>query len=126
MKKRVEAVMLKHHKKLLPNPNRKLHNSDPERQFVILLLNHLKNLFGFIFDVIESSTFNRQLGQHTEKVTRAGFSDLVGNDHEGRAMYIECKAPGKRNTLRPDQRIFLTEKINHGCFAICWCNCARP
>jgi len=110
--------MLKHHKKAAGNPNRKKNYDDPERQFVIKLLRHLHDL-KFSCDVIESSTYSKEHGGHGEKVTRAGFSDLVVNDSEGRSLYIECKAPSKRNTLRPDQRIFLTEKIMFNCFAIC-------
>lgn len=115
-KKRVEAAMMKHHQSLLPKAPR-AKSTDPEKKFAHELLKHLRTI-GFNIDVVDSSTFNKQAGYHTQNVTTAGFSDLVGCDNEGRAIYIEVKAPGKRNTLRPAQRVFLTAKINSNAFAI--------
>lgn len=107
---------MKNQRKNLPKLPRG-RNDRPERRFAHELLKHLHGL-GFSFDVVDSSTFNKQAGYHTENDTEPGFSDLVGNNNEGLAMYIECKAPGKRNALRASQREFLTHKIMTNCFAI--------
>lgn len=48
-----------------------------------------------------------------------GHSDIAGNDKHGRGVYIECKAPGKRATLKAHQREFLEKRISLGCFAAC-------
>lgn len=115
-KKRVRAAMERHHQKLLPKPAR-APSTNPERAFAHQLLKHLR-ANGFSMDIVDSSTFNKQAGYHTQSVHTVGFSDLVGCCLEGRAIYIEVKAPGKRNTLRPAQRVFLTAKINSNAFAI--------
>lgn len=115
-KKRVRAAMERHHQKLLPKPAR-APSTNPERAFAHQLLKHMR-ANGFSMDIVDSSTFNKQAGYHTQSVHTVGFSDLVGCCLEGRAIYIEVKAPGKRNTLRPAQRVFLTAKINSNAFAI--------
>lgn len=51
--------------------------------------------------------------------TRPGFPDMCGNTPDGHSVWIEVKAPGRRNTIRPDQREFLLGKIATNCFAIC-------
>lgn len=60
--------------------------------------------------VVDSSAFNGPQKAET------GFPDLVG-DYQGRILYIELKAPGKRNKIRPEQLKFLKNKISRGCFA---------
>ncbi len=116
VKKRVEAAMLKHHKKQLPK-QQSGPRDNPEQRMVHELLKHMRKL-GFTVDIVDSSTFDRQAGYHTQSVTRPGFSDIVGNSVDGVCIYIEAKAPGKRNTLRPAQREFLLEKINTNTFAV--------
>lgn len=46
-----------------------------------------------------------------------GTPDLLGVG-EGYSVAIEVKAPGKRATLRPKQREFLTQQIHGGGFAV--------
>jgi hypothetical protein len=48
---------------------------------------------------------------------KAGYADVSGNTYDGLSIYIELKAPGKRSTLRDNQRDFLVKKIKSGCFA---------
>lgn len=116
-KDRVRKALETHHKKLLKKPRQKS-NDKPEAIFMLELKKHLESL-GWSIDVVESKgVYNQAAGRYGSGKTRAGFSDLAGNDPDGRAVWIETKAPGKRSTIRPAQHQFLTEKINTGCFAI--------
>ena len=75
---------------------------------------------GLDVDVIESkATFSQKANRYKKsKAAPEGFPDLVGNDQNGNAVYIELKAEGKIKTLRPLQRLFLERKILMGCFAV--------
>lgn len=115
-KKRVEAALNKYFTKQLPKPIK--HNKKPEAEFVLILLNHLKDI-GFSIDVVEAKgVYSEDAQRYIHGKTRPGFSDFVGNDPSGHSVYIEVKAPGKRSTLRPEQREFLIEKISTNAFAI--------
>jgi hypothetical protein len=121
-RKRVEAAVLRHHKKQLPK-ERRGPNDNPEARVVLALKKHLHSL-GFSMDVVDSSTYNKQAGYNTHNVTTPGFSDLVGCSNQGLSVYIEVKAPGKRNNVSHAQREFLTAKIKSNCFAIVCDSCA--
>jgi hypothetical protein len=75
---------------------------------------------GLDVDVIESkATYSKNLERYTKsKAAPVGMADLVGNDANGVAVFIELKAPGKVENLRPEQRAFLLRKIQSGCFAV--------
>jgi RecB family endonuclease NucS len=68
--------------------------------------------------VVESKAkFSESQQRYRRQETEVGFSDVVGNDEAGMAVFIELKARGKLNSLRPAQRAFLLRKIHSGCFA---------
>lgn len=95
-------------------------NLAPEKEFVKKLVVHLK-LKGFFVSVVEAkAVFNEKAGRYmTSQVSSDGFCDIVGNDPNGRAVFIEAKAEGKKSTLRENQHKFLLEKIESNCFAAC-------
>lgn len=115
MNDKVKEAILKWSQKQLPKDKRK--NNSPEKDFVKDLKKHLERR-GFSMDVVESkATYNPKTGAYTSSAIRSGFSDMVGNDSDGRAIYIEAKARGKLNTTKNHQLDFLEEKIISGAFA---------
>lgn len=73
----------------------------------------------FCCTVIEAkSTFSASVGKYIKSQAVPGFPDIVGNDSDGVAVYIELKAPGRISTLRDNQRRFLKKKIYSNCFGI--------
>lgn len=94
-------------------------NEKPEKEFEQVALAWLR-ANGFHVNVVESkATFNPQLGRYVNQSVKGGFADIVGNHQSGLAVFIELKAPGRRSTLRDNQREFLLSKIQTGCFAVC-------
>lgn len=68
--------------------------------------------------VVESKAkFSENQKRYRRQETEVGFSDIVGNNATGTAIYVELKARGKLKSLRPAQRAFLLRKIHAGCFA---------
>ena len=103
-------------KKAAPRAKR---NENVEGPVVLEIKNGL-NILGWDLQVIESkAVYSESAGRYIGGQTKAGTSDLVGNTPDGIAAFIEVKAKGKRSTLRPDQHMFLSEKIMRNCFAIC-------
>jgi len=90
----------------------------PEKIVEKLVLDVCKEL-NFDVDVIESKATYSKAAQRYLKSRSApeGISDLVGNNENGLAVYVELKAKGRTNTLRPNQKAFLIRKIEKGCFA---------
>ena len=75
---------------------------------------------GFDFNVIESkAVYSQAAGRYMNGQTDPGVSDIIGNDKEGHAMFIELKAKGKRYNVSPVQYMFLMKKIKMNCFAVC-------
>lgn len=75
---------------------------------------------GFDVSVVESkAVFSRSAQRYLRGQTEAGFSDIAGCDDCGRAVFIELKARGKKNTIRPAQVEFLLRKIRLGAFGVC-------
>lgn len=96
----------------------KRHNKSPEKDLQQDVVKWLRSI-GWDVSVVESkSTFSLKQGRYIGQAAAPGFCDIVGNDPEGRAVFIEMKAPGRRNTLRDNQREFLIRKINSGCYAV--------
>lgn len=117
-KRRIQNALDRHSSRQIKTPKRKKHNGKPE---AILALDIKKTLneWGWSVDIVESkAVYSEAAGAYLHGKTRPGFSDIVGNDCNGFAVYIEVKAKGKRSTVRPDQYKFLTEKINTNAFAI--------
>lgn len=69
--------------------------------------------------VVESkAVYSYSAGRYLHGQTNPGFSDIVGNDANGMAVFIELKAKGRRSTLRQKQKAFLKKKIASNCFAV--------
>ena len=121
-KKKLKSSVETYLKKNAPkDPRRdKRRNLSPEKEFVKKLILHLK-LKGFFVTVVEAkAVWNEKANRYlTSQVSSAGFCDIVGNDPEGRAVFIEAKAEGKRATIRENQYEFLKQKIESNCFAAC-------
>lgn len=98
-------------------PKRK--NGKPEFELKVQVLAWLRER-GFSVDSVESkATFNRAAGRYLNSPTTVGMPDVIGTTPEGLGAFLELKSKGRRGTLRPAQRIFLTEKINRFAFAAC-------
>lgn len=93
-------------------------NSKPEHEVKVRVM-HWLEANGFSCDVVESrAVYSKAAGRYVNGQTRKGFSDLTGCAPDGTAVFIELKAPGRRSTLRPEQREFLMSKIQCGAFAL--------
>ncbi len=102
-----------------PSTTRHTKNEKPELRVLGAIVAQLKDVYRASVDRVESKGYySAAAGRYMQGITRNGFADLVGNFDNGQAFFIEVKAPGKRSTLRAEQRDFLIEKINTGCFAI--------
>lgn len=97
-------------------PKRK--NEKPEFELRKIVLPWLRRN-GFSINIIEAkATWSPEAGRYTSGQTAPGVADLFGCTPCGLGCFIELKAPGRRSTLRPGQRAFLTEKIQLGCFGV--------
>lgn len=113
IKKSVEKYITKN------DPNRvKRKNSSPERDLQKRVIKHL-NSIGWSVDCVDSkATFSQSQGRYISQSHAPGLADIIGNDSDGHSVYIEMKAPGRRNTLREAQREFLLKKIASNSFAL--------
>lgn len=97
---------------------RKKRNGSPEKEVEKEVTAWLKKN-NFSFNVMEAkSTFSAKAGRYISQSVTPGVSDIVGNDPNGAACFIELKAPGKLKSLRPNQYLFLKDKILKNCFAV--------
>jgi hypothetical protein len=100
-------------------------NKAPERDLVRTdLLPWLKRN-GFSINVVEAkAVYNVKAGRYLSGQTDKGFSDMVGNDADGIACFIEAKAPGRKKVILDQkhrhQYDFIIEKIKSNCFAGCF------
>lgn len=118
-RERVKAAILKNAKRNMPSTIKKSKNNKPEKIVEKSCLQYLRSI-GASIDVVESkATYSLSAKSYRSSPIKAGFPDLVGCDQNGILLSIELKAPGRRSTLRPAQRAFLIEKINHNAFAVC-------
>lgn len=114
-------ALLKYHQRQLKSTKRtpRKKNKKPEKVVEKDCLDWLDK-HGFSINVVESkAVYSKAAGNYIRGQTVAGFPDLVGNDKDGHAVFIELKAPGKRSTIRPAQVDFLLNKIKTNCFAVC-------
>lgn len=97
-------------------PKRK--NQQPEESLKKEVLVWLRTNGFSVHSVESKAVFSQRLGRHMNSQTVLGFSDIAGVCPNGVGCFIELKAPGRRSTLRPAQRVFLTDKITLGTFAL--------
>lgn len=75
---------------------------------------------GFEASVVESkAVYSKSAGRYLRGQTESGFSDIVGTDRNGFAIFIELKAVGKRKTISHTQTDFLKARISRGAFCVC-------
>lgn len=99
---------------------------NPEERFGYDEFDPFAKKHGWFLSRVESKAkYSEHLDRYVENETEKGFSDRVGNDGHGRAMYVELKAPGCRSNLSYYQRKFLNAKIDQGCFAVVIDNCEK-
>ena len=115
----IDNAVKKHAAKQLKKqrtPRRK--NQSPEKDTEKEVMTWLRNS-GFDCNVIESkAVFSQAAGRYLSGQTDPGVSDVLGNDKNGRACYIELKARGKKSTASYGQLEFLERKIKMGCFGV--------
>lgn len=105
-----------------PKPSlykRRARNEKPEKLVEMACMEWLKEN-NFSCDVVESKAiFSRKANRYLRGNAPIGFSDIVGCDANGVAVFIELKAFGKRNNISDEQKAFLIKKIMRGAFACC-------
>ena len=94
-------------------------NRSPERDLQLEVIRWM-NANGFdVTNVDSAAAYSLTAGSYISSQHAApGLPDIIGNDSQGRAVYVELKAPGRRASLRANQREFLVRKIKTNCFAI--------
>ena len=122
-KKSVEQAITRffeREQKKAAGPTRK--NSKPEKKVEQEVLAWCKAK-GWSVSVVESkAVFSQRQGRFLQGQAKKGFADLVGLTDTGRFVAIELKAPGKRSTLREEQRKYLHSVIaKHGFAAVVDC-----
>ena len=68
-------------------------------------------------NVFDSGKIVRDKKAHENTGLPSGCSDLVGNDNNGLAVYVELKDPKKDKVCRLSQHQFLSRKIESNAFA---------
>lgn len=97
---------------------KKVKNQKPEYDLVVHPCLIWLKAQGFSVDIYESrAVWDNRAHCYVSKGLKAGHPDMAGCSPNGYAMYIECKSPGKRASLKEHQRAFLAEKIEHGAFS---------
>jgi len=100
-------------------------NKGPEKAFIMHDLLPFLRQINASYSLIEAkAVWSRRAGRYTRGMAPKGFPDIMGNFLGGWALYIEAKAPGKLNTIRAEQYLFLEDKILSGAFAVCVDNVA--
>ena len=116
----VKGALLKYHRRALSKSSRepRRKNKKPEK---ITESEVMKWLASHHMDcnVVESkAVYSQSAGRYLGGQTDAGFSDIVGNDPDGHALFIELKARGCVRRVSPAQRAFLERKIWKNAFAV--------
>lgn len=119
LKQRVKAALDRHFERTQkPKAPRLKKNAKPEAVVETQLLAYMRGL-GWSMDKVEAkAVFSKKANRYLRGPAAPGFSDLVGNMPDGRAVFVEVKAPGRRSSLREEQRVFLSEKIGTNAFAV--------
>lgn len=104
-RKRVQSAIHKHCVKQDPT-RKKRKNNKPELETQKECLSWARGR-GWSLDVVEAKGGNA----YGVVTVKAGFPDSVGCMPSGRCVYLEFKAKGSRNKVRPNQFEFLKDKI---------------
>lgn len=115
----VKEALLKYSEKAAKKAGPKRTNKKPEKQVVKDIMSFGRKFLKLDLTIVESkATYSPASGHFTGRPTSESVSDIIGNDANGIAVYIEAKARGKRHMLKPHQKAFLERKIKSNCFAI--------
>lgn len=110
----IKRYMDKNHK-LETTSKPKSKNQKPEKLVELQVLEWCRKQ-GWHVSVVESkAVFSASAGRYLSGQVKAGFPDVVGLTQQGLFVAIELKAPGRRSTLRDQQRAYLNQVIcRHG------------
>lgn len=96
-------------------PQRK--NDKPEKEVERQCMDQMRD-WGWSMQVFEAkATYDPKAQRYISQSMKQGTLDSGGSTNEGVAAWVEFKAPGKLATLRPNQRLFLIQKIGVNNFA---------
>lgn len=113
-------ALFKHHEKQLrkitKKPNRK--NAKPEKAVQNAVVDYCAGRNIHLFIVDSSAVYSHGAGRYLRGKADPGFPDATGFNNDGRALYVEFKAPGRRSTIRIGQYEFLRRAILNDCFAV--------
>ena len=113
-----EKALMSYYKKQIKKPRSSKPRSKPEKIVEKDVLNFCDKM-GFLISVVESkAVYQVKAGRYMTGQASPGFSDLVGCDKMGNALFIELKAKGRLSTLRPSQHNFLIERIRSRAFSV--------
>lgn len=115
-KKSIMDAMTKYYERNNPNKEKR-HNTKPEKEVEKEVVLWMK-MMGWKYTVIESkAVYSQAMGRYMHSQAKKGHADITGITDCAVGFAVELKAPGKRSTLREDQRIFLVDYISRGGFA---------
>ncbi len=119
-KKSTREAIFKYHQKQLNQgvtrePKRKNKKPEKDVEKEVMEWARLNQVF---LHVVEASSYDPISRRRVLSKAQAGFPDLVGNNVEGHACYIELKAKDRRGTVSEHQRLFLEKKIDQGSFSV--------
>lgn len=116
-KKRIKEAIHKFQAKIDRPKQSRGHYGKPEKEVEKVCMALMRS-WGWSVDVFEAkATYNPKAGTWLQQSMKAGTCDCMGNTADGIAVAVEFKAPGKLNTLREKQRLFLEAKISSGAFS---------
>lgn len=117
-KQRTQKAIERYIQKQMPSTKLRRKNGSPEKLVEKEVLTWCKQR-GWSVSVIESkAAYSKAAGRFLPSVTQQGHSDISGSTPEGRAAFLELKAPGRISAARISQLVFLKEKIQKNCFAV--------
>lgn len=116
IKDAVEKYIIKNDPSLNYKKDKKIYKK-PEKEVERQVRQWLSSQNIFAFVVESKAVFSKSAGRYLYGQCDAGFPDIVCVDPQGLFLAIELKAPGRRSSLRPSQRLFLNRVISNNGFA---------
>ena len=117
-KKSVEQALNNYLERQAPKTSAPRKNKRPEKEVEKQVLEWCRKQDFHIAVVESKAVYSASAGRFLQGQAPSGFPDLVGLTLAGIFVAIELKAPGRRSTLRPAQREFLTQVISRNGFGI--------